>query len=146
MEKSLISAMALVFLSGCMSAQHHRKSVRDDSGDRMTVGTVQKEIRVGMSGAEVAGILGSPNIVSTDEERREVWIYDKISTEKAYSSSEAGIASLVLVGLTDVFLGGGGGGSASSGASSMSQRTLTVIIKFDEDKKVRDFAYHTSRF
>ena len=36
--------------------------------------------------------------------------------------------------------------SGKSEASSTSQRTLTVIIKFDEEKKVRDFAYHTSRF
>ena len=142
MKKLLISAIAVVFLSGCMMTPQHRRAVRDDSGDRMTVGKVQKEIRVGMSGAEVAQVLGSPNIVSTDEERREVWIYDKISTETAYSTSEGGVASLILVGLTDVFLGGGGGLSGSSGASSTSQRTLTVIIKFDEDKKVRDFAYH----
>ncbi len=146
MKKLLISAIAMVFLSGCMMTPQHRRAVRDDSGDRMTVGKVQKEIRVGMSGAEVAQVLGSPNIVSTDEERREVWIYDKISTETAYSTSEGGVASLILVGLTDVFLGGGGGLSGSSGASSTSQRTLTVIIKFDENKQVRDFAYHTSRF
>ena len=146
MKKLLVAAMAVVFLSGCMASQH-RRAVRDDSGDRMTVGKVQKEIKVGMSGAEVAQVLGSPNIVSTDEERREVWIYDKISTETAYSTSEGGIASLVLISsIADVFLGGGGGASGTSGASSTSQRTLTVIIKFDEDKKVRDFAYHASRF
>ena len=146
MKKLLVSTMAVVFLSGCMMTPQHRRAVRDDSGDRMTVGKVQKEIRVGMSGAEVAQVLGSPNIVSTDEERREVWIYDKISTETAYSTSEGGVASLILVSLTDVFLGGGGGASGTSGASSTSQRTLTVIIKFDENKKVRDFAYHASRF
>ena len=38
----------------------------------------------------------------------------------------------------------GASGSQSSGASS--QRTLTVVIKFDENGFVRDFAYHTSRF
>ncbi len=146
MKKLLIAVMAVVFLSGCMMTPQHRRAVRDDSGDRMTVGKVQKEIRVGMSGAEVAQVLGSPNIVSTDEERREVWIYDKISTEEAYSTSQGGVASLILVGLTDVLLGGSGGLSGSSGASSTSQRTLTVIIKFDENKQVRDFAYHTSRF
>ena len=36
--------------------------------------------------------------------------------------------------------------SSSSGASSTSQRTLTVIVKFGGDAKVRDFAYHTARF
>ena len=146
MKKLLISAIALVFLSGCMMTPQHRRAVRDDSGDRMTVGKVQKEITVGMSGAKVAEVLGSPNIVTTDDQRREVWIYDKISTEEAYSKSDGGIASLILVGLTDVFTGGSGGASGTSGASSTSQRTLTVIIKFDENKQVRDFAYHASRF
>ncbi len=145
MKAYLVSAITVLTLSGCMVAQHHRSSVRDDEGDRMTVGVVQKEIRVGMSGAEVAQALGSPNVVSTDEERREVWIYDKISTEKAYSSSTAGIPSLILVGLVD-WVVRGAELSGKSGAESTSQRTLTVIIKFDENKKVRDFSYHASRF
>ena len=62
-------------LAGCQTAAFHRADTQDNSADRMTVGKVQKEIRVGMSGAEVAQVLGSPNIVSTDEERREVWLF-----------------------------------------------------------------------
>ncbi|MGH8204763.1 MAG: hypothetical protein ACREST_09155, partial [Steroidobacteraceae bacterium] len=81
----------------------------EPAGERLTVGTVQKEIRVGMSGAEVAAALGSPNIVSTDEERREVWIYDKIATDAAYSSSSGGIASLILAGAGSVAGGAAGG-------------------------------------
>ena len=38
------------------------------------------------------------------------------------------------------------GASQSAAATSKSQRTLTVIVKFDENSKVRDFAYHSSRF
>lgn len=58
--------IALVFvLSGC-SASWHAADVRKGlDGDKLTVGTVQREIRQGMSGAEVATALGSPNIVST---------------------------------------------------------------------------------
>jgi len=146
---SSIFSVSLVALSltGCMTAAEHRADVQDNSGEKVTVGTVQKEIRIGMSGADVAAALGSPNIVTTDEKRREVWIYDKISTEVAYSKSSGGVSALIFGGIGS---GGGGGatagGSSSSGASSTSQRTLTVIIKFDDAKKVRDFAYHTSRF
>ncbi len=143
----LVLASALITLtSGCMTAAQHRQSVSDNSTDRMTVGKVQREIRVGMSGAEVAAALGSPNIVSTDEERREVWIYDKIATDTAYSTSSGGVSALIL-GITGSVAGGVAPGySQGAGASSNSQRTLTVIIKFDDKKKVRDFAYHTSRF
>jgi outer membrane protein assembly factor BamE (lipoprotein component of BamABCDE complex) len=138
--------VSLGALSGCMSASQHRDEVRDDSTDKLTVGIVQKEIRVGMSGADVAGILGSPNIVSTDAERREVWIYDKIATEYAYSTSGGGVNSFILGFGSDVLLGGGGGYNKNAGAASRSQRTLTIIIKFDEASLVRDFAYHSSSF
>jgi len=120
--------------------------VQDDSGERVTVGTVQREIRVGMSGAQVAEVLGSPNIVSTDEQRREVWIYDKIATDTVHSSSSAGVSALILGAGSSVGGAGGGRYGRSAGAESKSQRTLTIIIKFDEQHLVRDFAYHTSRF
>lgn len=145
MDKFIGYVLLPALLAGCMSASDHRKAVQDDSGDRVTVGTVQKEIRVGMSGAEVAAALGSPNIVSTDEERREVWIYDKVATDYVHSESSGGISALIL-GLGTVVGAGGGSYNSSAGAASTSQRTLTVIIKFDQDKKVRDFAYHTSKF
>ncbi len=138
--------LSLAMLSGCMTASQHRNEVQDDSGDRLTVGIVQKEVKVGMSGAEVLEILGSPNIVSTDEERREVWVYDKIATEYAYSNSSGGISSFILGFGTDVLLGGSGGYNKNAGAASKSQRTLTIIIKFDDVARVRDFAYHSSRF
>ena len=136
------ACLALVFLLPACTASQHRSDVRDDEGERLTVGTVQKEIIMGMPASEVAAVLGSPNIVTTDEERREVWIYDKISSEVAYSKSSAGVAGLVFGGSGGAI----GGGSKSAGAASSSQRTLTVIIKFDESSLVRDFSYRTSRF
>lgn len=142
----LVLALPLVLASGCQTVQHHRDQLADNSSERVTVGTVQKEIRVGMPASDVASVLGSPNIVTTDEKRREVWIYDKLSTETAYSSSSGGVQALFL-GIGGSAGGGiGGGGNSSSGASARSQKTLTVIIKYDEQSRVRDFAYHTSRF
>lgn len=76
MRKWAISmAMVAALLAACAGAPG------SDADRNLTVGTVQKEIRVGMTGAEVAEVLGSPNIVSTDENRNEVWIYDKISSQ-----------------------------------------------------------------
>jgi hypothetical protein len=133
-----------------MSASQHAADVQQGlDGDRLTVGTVQREIRVGMSGADVAQALGSPNIVSTDEKGREVWIYDKIATDNVYSTSYGGIGALVFGATSGSGVGAGllsGNSNYNSGASSTSQRTLTVIVKFDETRKVRDFAYHSSRF
>ena len=129
-RKVIITVLLCSFFIGCSTGSH----VTDTQENRLTVGTVQKEIRKGMSGAEVAEALGSPNIVTTDEQGREVWIYDKISTERVETDS-SGYGTLILFGY-----------KKGSSSSSTSQQTLTIIIKFDQAKKVRDFAYHASRF
>ena len=137
-------------LMGCMSAHQHYQQTHGAEERRMTVGVVQKEIRKGMAAAEVAAVLGSPNIVTTDSEGREVWVYDKISTDVTYSKDSAGLGGLLLIAGAGGGAAGGGLGSGSynrsAGAESKTQRTLTVVIKFDEQNMVRDFAYHSSRF
>ena len=141
-QNLVITAMVVLLSAGC-SATHHAQDVRAaDDTDRITVGTVQKEITIGMSAADVAAVLGSPNIVTTEEERQETWIYDKISSDVTYSRSSGTIVGLIFGNSG----GGVGAGSTSAGSSSSSQRTLSVIIKFDTNSRVRDFSYHTSRF
>jgi outer membrane protein assembly factor BamE (lipoprotein component of BamABCDE complex) len=144
----LIFTVSIFF--GCTSAAQHRQAVQDDSADRITVGKVQREIRVGMTNAQVVEVLGSPNMVTTDDKRREVWVYDKVATENVYSTSSGGISALILGGVAggDAVGGAAVGGSSrsSAGASSTTQRTLTIVIKFDEESKVRDFAYRQSSF
>jgi hypothetical protein len=60
------------------------------------------------------------------------------------------VSILVLGGalVGDGLVGGAGntGYQSAAGAASTSQRTLTVIIKFDESSRVRDFAYRSSSF
>jgi outer membrane protein assembly factor BamE (lipoprotein component of BamABCDE complex) len=152
MKKAIIVLMLIPMAAflGCATASQHRQDVRDDSPDRLTVGKVQREIRVGMTNAQVIEVLGSPNMVTTDEKRREVWVYDKVATEHAYSTSSGGISALILGGVAGGSGAGGGGigGSygAGAGATSSTQRTLTIVIKFDEESKVRDFAYRQSSF
>jgi outer membrane protein assembly factor BamE (lipoprotein component of BamABCDE complex) len=102
--------------------------------DRLTVGKVQGEVKVGISAAQVAELLGSPNIVTTDDKRREVWIYDKVSTDRVDTASSS-FAGIIILGTR-----------SSDRASSQRQRTLTIIIKYDEEKKVRDFAYNYTQF
>ena len=102
---------------------------------------MQREVYIGMSGAEVAEVLGSPNIVTTDEDRQETWIYDKISSRSVTTDTSGGVVVLRL--LSEI---GPIAASSRSRSQTSSQRTLTVVIKFDETDRVRDFAYHTSRF
>jgi outer membrane protein assembly factor BamE (lipoprotein component of BamABCDE complex) len=125
-------AVLLVVTGGCM--QHPVAAGPDASANNLTVGKVQSQITVGLSGAEVAEILGSPNIVSTDEKRREVWIYDKVSSSRV-DTANSFAGGLIIVG-----------GSTEKAQRTTSQKTLTIVIKFDEMKKVRDFAYNYSQF
>lgn len=146
----VIALLCSVSLTGCLTAQDHQAAVSNSDKNKLTVGTVQREIRVGMSGDEVASVLGSPNIVTSDDHRQESWIYDRFSTDSVYSSSSGGVSALILGGglVGAGALGGGVGGSMSqsAGARSTTQRTLTVIIKFDASRRVRDFAYRQSSF
>lgn len=147
--RTFVSTAFLIFVigtaAGCMTAAQHAEQLPSTQDRITTVGLVQKEIRKGMSQAEVAAVLGSPNIVSTDKDGIEAWIYDKIATEVAYSKSSAGVAGGgLLIGLSGGLLGGASA-SQASGAASQTQRTLTIIIKFKRGV-VHDFTYHGSSF
>jgi outer membrane protein assembly factor BamE (lipoprotein component of BamABCDE complex) len=122
----IVLAVICCVLTGC-EAPYHGRAVQQGmaEGDRLTVAAVQREVARGMSGSQVLEALGSPNIISTDEHGREVWVYDKFATDVVTSGSSWFV---------------------TAGAASRTQRTLTVIIKYDEDKRVRDIAYHSSRF
>jgi outer membrane protein assembly factor BamE (lipoprotein component of BamABCDE complex) len=103
----------------------------------MTLGVVQKEIKVGMSQADVVEALGSPNMVTKDADDKETWVYDKIATEASYSRDSGG------TGLLLALVGGYG---REAGAVSSTQRTLTVVIKFNPDGKVESTSYHATKF
>jgi outer membrane protein assembly factor BamE (lipoprotein component of BamABCDE complex) len=125
-----IGGVMVMALTACgMNAQ--TVGPQSEIGEKhLTVGTVQREIHKGMAASDVAEALGAPNIVTTDDQGREVWLYDRMSTERAH---EMGYAGLILFGY-------------SRDAGVASQRTLTVIVKFDADKRVREYAYHAARF
>lgn len=142
----LLTTLLLILpLAGCKTAAEHHAALPSAQEREMTVGLVQKEIKIGMSQTKVAEVLGSPNIISRDSKGRESWIYDKLSTDTAYSKDSGGVQTLVLGWGNDIGGGAGAGYRTSSGASSTTQRTLTVIIKFDKGV-VDEFSYHSSRF
>lgn len=125
----LISS-SLLLLTSCAGTVNNN-SLKEH---KITVANVQKEIKIGMSSSDVIEILGSPNIITTDEMRRETWVYDKIQTQITTNSASVGSWLLVF------------GAAGSKNTYTSSQRTLTIIIKFDGKNLVRDFAYRTSSF
>ena len=114
-----IASVAIIFvltaLSACVttspqkSAAEHRESLGSAQERKLTLGVVQSSIRKGMSQADVAAALGSPNMVTTDAKGNETWIYDKVATETSYSDSSRSKSSTV----------GAGGGILSGIGSSV---------------------------
>lgn len=136
--------LAAAALAGSARAEEGGK--KGQEGREFTLGLVQKEVRVGMSQTEVAAAVGSPNILTRDGQGREAWVYDKMATEARLKSTG---------------FGGGGGGLGAPGTSLLlgflsghyndsksttTQRTLTVVIRFDAEARVESFSFHATRF
>ena len=150
MFRHLAGVSLVLAICGCMSAAEHQQSLHSSAERDLTVGVVQAKIFKGMSQTEVAETLGSPNIVTKDADGDQSWVYDKIASEASYSSDRGGVGGLAGAGGTPgetLILGGLlGSYSRSAGAAASTQKTLTVVIKFDRASKVKDFSYHSSKF
>jgi hypothetical protein len=150
---------------GC--AQTHKAQTQgDENTNSITVGKVQRELKTGMPSSDVVSILGSPNIVTRDKNKMEVWIYDKISTNYTFSNSSGKLAltlndlSLQSLRVPQTIFGSniilprvdanltdyGASYGRSAGATSTNQKTLTILIKLNGDGLVDDFTYHASSF
>ena len=140
-----VGLLTLGMVAGCAS----RRELHSSQDRKMTVGTVQKEIRVGMSSIDVAAALGQPNQVRYHD-GQEAWIYDKIATAASYVSTNSNVGAGIGAGgaTGDVLLLGtiSGGHNKKKGYSATTQKTLTVIIRFDENDAVKAFSYHSSTF
>ena len=142
-------------LPGCMTAARHQSQLGSTEERALTVGVVQKEIKVGLLQSDVATALGAPNIVTTDRQNRETWVYDKIATEASFSQ-DTGSVFASITGTGKFSAGGGDSGTVNgsaggnyarqAGAASLTQRTLTVVIKFDRGGAVESLSYHSTRF
>ncbi len=87
------------------------------------------------SQAQVLEVFGAPNIVTLDGQRNEVWSYQRHATV-SQASGQQSYWTVVLFG----------SGQYASGFQE-TQRTLTLIIKFDPKTKiVSDFHSRSSDF
>jgi len=119
-------------LLGC--AQPPTKPVTTRNSE-LTHGNVQMTLKVGeTTQTQVLETFGAPNITSIDGSGREVWTYQRQATV-AQSTSSSNYWTIVLAG-----------GSSGASGFEQTQRTMTLIIKFDEKKVVSDFRSRSSEF
>ena len=130
---------ALLILAGCSQVQRRSPYIQEE---RITLAKAQREIKVGMASADVVEVLGAPNMVTSDANHCETWVYDKISTEVSSRRDSFGLGALLIGSDAGGGLGVGGGRYSSRS----NQKTLTIIIKFDAENKVKNFTYRASSF
>tara|TARA_S200000501_G_scaffold53558_1_gene43676 strand:+ start:1045 stop:1440 length:396 start_codon:yes stop_codon:yes gene_type:complete len=131
MNKKSLSMLLILFFIGCANSPQENKQ-------KLTFGTVQQNVKKGANQTDVMRSLGAPNIISKDKNGLETWTYDKISRESGTSSRSLGLFG----GIGQFLLGGSG----SKSSSSVSSKSITVIITFDNDKNITDFSYQSLEF
>lgn len=112
---------------------------------------------------EILELFGGPSTMTTDKDGTEVWMYDKtastVSGTHAQSSSQAdkSEASVMAAFLGIPLFAGVGAARASTQSQSAqvsqgqtnvtrSVKTITFIIKWNEDKTVKDYAVRQSSY
>lgn len=139
-KKIFLLVMALTIATPTFAIMHSAKVTKSKQvaspvkEQELTLGVVQRDVRIGSTQDEVATVLGSPNIVTRDADGKDTWIYDKVSSISSYD--EKGLyATIILAGY-----------AKNKGNVQTVQKTLTVVIKFDKKNTVESFTYHMSKF
>jgi outer membrane protein assembly factor BamE (lipoprotein component of BamABCDE complex) len=133
MNRGIVAALAVGFgLAGCATP---KPGPVDQRNSVLTQGNVQLNLHVGSTTkAQVLEVFGSPNITTRDGDGQEVWSYQRHATV-SQSSANSSYWTIFLTG-----------DSRSAAGFSSTQRTITLIIKFDKNDVVSDFRSRTSDF
>ena len=129
---ALVVAFTAAAMLGCAQTQTKPVTTRNSE---LTHGNVQMTLKVGeTTQTQVLEAFGAPNITSIDGSGREVWTYQRQATV-TQSSSSSNYWTIILAG-----------GSSGAAGFEQTQRTMTLIIKFNESKVVSDFRSRSSEF
>jgi outer membrane protein assembly factor BamE (lipoprotein component of BamABCDE complex) len=136
----LIAASAVgLILFACAPAPIKPVTTRNSA---LTHGNVQMNLKLGeTSQTQVLEVFGAPNITSIDGTGQEVWTYQRAATV-SQSTSSSGFWTVLLTGPAALL----GGQSQEAAGLEQTQRTMTLIIKFDEKKILSDFRSRSSEF
>ena len=129
---ALSFGLAALALGGC--AHVDTRSGIVGNGD-LTHGNVQLALRVGKTTQnDVLETFGAPNVATIDATGQEVWTYQRHATITQRGSAN-NYWTVVLLG-----------GSTKAEGFEQTQRTMTLMIKFDASKVVSDFKSRTAEF
>jgi outer membrane protein assembly factor BamE (lipoprotein component of BamABCDE complex) len=131
--RNLLALSCLAAFAGCGSPSASTDS--GSGGTQFTHGNVTLNLKKGITTQEeVLRLFGAPNIATVDSAGQEVWSYQKYATVSKSSTTD-GFFTIVVAGV-----------SRSSGQTESSTKTMTLIIKFNQEKVVTEFSSFTSSF
>ena len=161
----LIACLAAAALGGCASAPPDQSTTApatalsnsvaappaQSGASALSYGVVTAAVERGKTTQlELIQLFGGPNISTIDGEGVETWVYERSvsQTDAANKSPNWQAAANLGLSFGNAQLGAsGGGGSSGSGFSSASSfRSLTVIVKFNPNKTVKDYSVRASQF
>ena len=121
----------------------------------LSYGTVTATVKKNITTqAELIEMFGGPNISTTDKDGTETWVYERTASmsDTAGTADQKNVAAFFGAGGTigNAAVGGGASGSAAKQNNQQrtvnSVRTLTVVVKFNPDKTVKDCSARASYF
>ena len=160
---AVIGIMLCAIAGGCASKETPPPAERVDTPTAGTVerpsnlsyGTVTAVVKKDVTTqAELIDLFGGPNISTTDKDGTETWVYERTAStsDTAGSADQKHFAAFFGAGGTigNAAIGGGASGGAAKQNDSRrtvnSVRTLTVVVKFNPDKTVKDYSARASYF
>jgi outer membrane protein assembly factor BamE (lipoprotein component of BamABCDE complex) len=125
-----------------------------DHPSTLSYGMVTGRVKKGVTTQqEIVELFGGPSTMTTDKDGTEVWMYDKTSSTVSGNYAQSVMASFLGIPLVT------GASSANAAAQSQSAqssqgtstltrsvKTITFIIKFNEDKTVKDYAVRQASY
>jgi len=93
---------------------------------------------------------GGPNLTTYDDSGREVWVYERTSTQTEVRSNSQSREASASIGLffKSIDVGASGSKEKSSGSvtSASAIRSITVMVTFAPDRTVYDYTVRSTYF
>jgi hypothetical protein len=134
--KGLLVIISLVVVSGCSTTQYGTSAAAYASYRDAAV-SAERKVVLGMGTTNIAAVLGSPSFIADHENDETTWTYDGISSDVSYARNGNAIVGVIFDRSFD--------NSIARKADYSLQPSMTVVIRFNQYDRVRDFSYYTSR-
>jgi len=118
----ILGLISSPLLLACSQAPLAVIPARQIETQKITLGAVQSQVKKGASSSDVINALSSPNIVTSNADGSETWVYDKVSTEQENAAGSNGNVSV------------------------RSTRTMMVVVKFDKSHIVDSVQYRQTSY